>query len=119
MGSYVEIDENNIVIRGIAADQEFIDSGAVGDPSRWLQTSYNTSGGKHLLGGTPFRKNYAGVGYYYDAQRDAFIPPKPWNSWILNEETCLWEPPVPYPTNDPDKFYYWDELSKTWSADPT
>ena len=94
----------------IVADQEVIDSGAFG--SGWMQTSYNTYGGQHLMGGTPFRKNYAGIGYTYDASRDAFIPPKPYNSWTLNEDTCLWQPPVARPVDD--NMYDWDEESLSW-----
>jgi len=78
----------------------------------WKQTSYNTKGGVHLLGGTPFRKNYAGVGYTYNQTKDAFIPPKPFDSWILNETTCLWEAPVDYPSDGKD--YQWDESSTSW-----
>jgi hypothetical protein len=80
----------------------------------YKQTSYNTVGGVHVLGGTPFRKNYAGAGYSYDAERDAFIPPKPYPSWVLNEDTCLWQPPIPYP--DDDGMYAWDEDTQTWVA---
>ena len=72
----------------------------------WKQTSYNTKGGVHLLGGTPFRKNYAGIDYTYDQTKDAFIPPKPFDSWTLNETTCIWEAPVAYPSDDKD--YEWD-----------
>ena len=78
----------------------------------WKQTSYNTHGGIHSSGGTPFRKNQAGIGYTYDEDRDAFIPKKPFNSWVLNETTCLWESPTPYP-NDSDK-YVWNESTLTW-----
>jgi len=78
----------------------------------WKQTSYNTSGGFHKLGGTPFRKNHAGKGYTYDEDRDAFIPPKPFNSWVLNESTCLWESPIPYP-QDNNK-YNWNEQNQSW-----
>jgi hypothetical protein len=78
----------------------------------WKQTSYNTRGGFHILGGIPFRKNHAGIGYTYDENRDAFIPPKPFNSWILNEDTCLWQSPIPYP-NDGNR-YSWNEQNKTW-----
>ena len=78
----------------------------------WKKTSYNTVGGVHKLGGTPFRKNYAGVGYKYDQTRDAFIEPKPFNSWTLNETTCLWEAPVAYP--DDDNTYTWNETNQTW-----
>jgi hypothetical protein len=112
MSHYAEIDSNNVVVRVIVAEKDFIDSGAVGDPVRWIQTSYNTKGGVHLLGNTPLRKNYAGLGYTYDPARDAFIPPKPYESWLLNEETCLWEPPVQRP--DDDKFYSWDEETLSW-----
>lgn len=76
------------------------------------RTSYNTSGGVHSLGGTPFRKNYAGIGYTFDEARDAFIPPKPFASWVLNEETCLWEAPVAYPNDG--KFYSWNEEAGNW-----
>ena len=84
----------------------------------YKQTSYNTHGGVHALGGTPFRKNYAGLGYTYDANIDAFIPPKPYESWVLNETTCLWDSPIPYPTDvgtpEARKFYAWDEPTKAW-----
>jgi hypothetical protein len=78
----------------------------------WKQTSYNTHGGIHNNGGTPFRKNHAGIGYTYDEDRDAFIPKKPYNSWILNENTCLWEAPVAYPTDG--KRYKWNEQNLNW-----
>ena len=78
------------------------------------RTSYNTRGGVHSAGGTPFRKNYAGIGYAYDAERDAFIPPKPFPSWVLVEETCLWEPPVPMPTDG--NMYNWNESTLGWEA---
>ena len=78
----------------------------------WKQTSYNTHGGIHTLGGTPFRKNHAGVGFTYDEDRDAFIAPKPYNSWTLNEDTCQWDSPVPYPTDD--LMYNWDEATTNW-----
>jgi len=85
----------------------------------WKQTSYNTKGGIHKLGGTPFRKNYAGIGYKYDQTRDAFISPQPFNSWILNEDTCLWEAPVAKPTLtqeqiDNNNYYNWNEQNQTW-----
>jgi len=79
----------------------------------WKKTSYNTRGGIHSLGGTPFRKNHAGIGYTYDEGRDAFIPPKPFNSWLLNENTCLWEAPVSYP-NDNNNPYNWNESTQSW-----
>lgn len=78
------------------------------------RTSYNTRGGVHILGGIPLRKNYAGIGYTYDAERDAFIPPKPFESWLLNEDTCLWDAPTPYPTDG--NFYSWDEEQQAWVA---
>jgi len=78
----------------------------------WKQTSYNTSAGEHLLGGTPFRKNYGGIGYTYDQTRDAFISPRTYISWTLNETTCQWEPPIPYP-NDSNN-YAWNETKKIW-----
>jgi hypothetical protein len=81
----------------------------------WKQTSYNTVGGVHKLGGTPFRKNYAGIGYTYDETRDAFIAPKPFNSWILNETTCNWESPIAYPVdNDVNNRYKWNEEIQNW-----
>jgi hypothetical protein len=78
----------------------------------WKQTSYNTFGGVHKLDGTPLRKNYAGIGYTYDETRDAFIAPKPYSSWTLNEDTCLWEAPVAYP--DDGKVYDWNEETTSW-----
>jgi hypothetical protein len=80
--------------------------------SIWKQTSYNTKGGVHSSGGTPFRKNHAGIGYTYDEDRDAFIPPKPFNSWTLDEDTCLWEAPVAYP--DDGQIYRWNETDQQW-----
>ena len=78
----------------------------------WKQTSYNTHGGVHSSGGTPLRKNHAGIGYTYDEDRDAFIPKKPFNSWILNETTCLWESPIPYPQDG--NMYKWNEQNQSW-----
>jgi hypothetical protein len=78
----------------------------------WKQTSYNTHGGVHDFGGTPFRKNHAGKGYTYDEDRDAFIPPKKFNSWVLNESTCKWEAPISKPNND--NIYIWNELTLSW-----
>jgi hypothetical protein len=80
--------------------------------SIWKQTSYNTHGGVHDNGGTPLRKNHAGIGFTYDEDRDAFIPIKPYPSWILNETTCLWDPPVAYPTDG--QRYTWDETNQSW-----
>lgn len=101
--------ENGIVTQVIVAEQDFIDTGALG--SGWVQTSYNTHGGQHPEG-RPLRKNYAGVGYAYDLGRDAFIPPQPFPSWTINEETCLWSAPTPMPIDD--KLYRWDELTTSW-----
>jgi len=81
----------------------------------WKQTSYNTYGGEHALDGTPFRKNYAGIGFKYDQTRDAFIEPQPYDSWTLNETTCLWEAPVSKP--DDGKKYEWNETTQTWDLD--
>jgi hypothetical protein len=83
----------------------------------WKQTSYNTNGGVHNNNGIPFRKNHAGIGYTYDETRDAFIPPKPFNSWILNEDTCLWEAPVAYPQDD--NIYKWNEQNLSWDIEDT
>ena len=82
----------------------------------WKQTSYNTHGGVHLSGGTPLRKNHAGIGYTYDEDRDAFIPPKTFNSWVLNEDTCLWESTVAKPTEqlEENEYYSWNESTLTW-----
>jgi hypothetical protein len=79
----------------------------------WVQTSYNTQGGIHLLGGTPLRKNYAGIGFTYDEELDAFYGPQPYPSWTLNEDTCFWESPVAYPTDD--KMYTWNEDNQQWT----
>ena len=96
MSHFAEISgSNNIVTRVIVAEQDFINSGAVGTGSNWIQTSYNTYGGAHKLGGTQLRKNYAGIGYIYDRSKDAFISPQPEPSgsipYILNEDSCVWE----------------------------
>ena len=104
--------ENGIVTQVIVIDQETLNTGHWGNPTSWVQTSYNTQGGVHSLGGTPLRKNYAGIGYTYDSQRDAFIPPKPFASWQLDEETCLWTAPTPQPQDG--KMYQWDEPTISW-----
>ena len=104
--------ENGVVTQVIVIDQNTLNLGHWGDPSLWIQTSYNTQGGKHLLGGTPLRKNYAGVGFTYDANRDAFLPPRPFPSWVLDEDTCLWGAPTPMPTDG--KLYNWDEATTSW-----
>jgi hypothetical protein len=102
---------HNNVATSEQAGVEFLQN-LYGSRDTWIQTSYNTYGGVHRLGGTPFRKNFAGVDYTYDQIRDAFIPKKPFNSWILNETTCLWEAPVAYP--DDDNKYTWNETNQTW-----
>lgn len=101
---------NDVVIRVIVAEQDVINTGIFG--SGFIQTSYNTTGGVHVLGGIPLRKNYAAVGYTYDSVRDAFIPPKLFPSWILNEDTCQWQSPIPYPA-DGEK-YQWNEANQSW-----
>ena len=116
MAHYAFLDENNIVTEVIAGKEEgnFNWEQQYGSFRGQLckRTSFNTIGRVHQLGGTPFRKNYAGIGYYYDQARDAFIPPKPFNSWVLNETTCLWEAPVALP--DTENRYNWNEETTTW-----
>ena len=102
MSHFAEINSDNIVQRVIVAEQNFINSGLVGDSFNWVQTSYNGN----------FRKNYAGKGYTYDKTRDAFIAPQPYPSWTLVEATCQWESPIPHPTDD--KMYQWDEETTNW-----
>ena len=114
MSHFAQIDDNNIVTQVIVVEQDVIDTGLFGDPAKWIQTSYNTHGGVHATGGTPLRKNYAGIGYTYDAQRDAFIPPKPYASWVLDESSCLWQAPVAMPV-DENKRYTWDEATTSWT----
>jgi len=120
MAHYAFLDGNNIVTEVIVGKDE----GEQGiDWEQWYgnfrgqackRTSYNTSGGVHSSGGTPFRKNYAGIGYTFDEARDAFIPPKPFASWVLNEDTCLWDAPVAMPNDG--GFYNWDEEAGNWVA---
>lgn len=93
MSHFAHINQDNVVDQVIVAEQAFIESGAVGNPSEWIQTSYNTHGGEHPEG-RPLRKNFAGIGFAYDQFRDAFIPPKPEGEYTLNESTCLWEPVI-------------------------
>ena len=121
MAHFAKLGTGNIVERvevvsnDIATDEQtgvdFLNN-LYGTRDTWKQTSYNTKGGVHLLGGTPFRKNYGGIGYSYDQTKDAFIPPKPFDSWTLNETTCIWEAPVAYPSDGKD--YEWDESSTSW-----
>jgi hypothetical protein len=100
---------NGKVVDVIVAEAEFFDTFIDSSPGEWIQTSYNTQAGVHLKGGTPLRKNYAGVGFTYDEVRDAFIPPKPFDSWTLNETTCLYEPPVAYPSDGNN--HRWNETA--------
>jgi hypothetical protein len=118
MAYYAILDENNIVVQVIVGRNE---NDTYNDqPMDWeayyggKRTSYNTKGGVHLLGGVPFRKNYAGIGFTYDLSRDAFIPPKPYPSWSLNEQTCIWDAPLPHPNDGKD--YAWDEQDQQWVA---
>lgn len=124
MAHYAKV-ENNIVTRVIVAEAEFFETFIDSSPGIWIQTSYNTRGGIHYEpnSNTPsqdqskaLRKNYAGFGYTYDESRDAFIPPKPYNSWLLNETTCLWEAPVVKPTTELEitQYYDWNESIKNW-----
>ena len=125
MAHYAFLDENNTVIEVIVGKNENEDNidwevqygNFRGQTCK--RTSYNTQGGVHGLGGTPLRKNYAGVGYTYDSQRDAFIPPKPFASWQLNDASCLWEAPTPYPTDvgtaEAPKRYVWNEETLAWT----
>tara|TARA_R110002020_G_scaffold236668_1_gene448971 strand:- start:1191 stop:1568 length:378 start_codon:yes stop_codon:yes gene_type:complete len=121
MAHFVKLGIGNKVVQGVVVHNDVATSEQAGidflnnlykTNDIWKQTSYNTIGGVHKLDGTPFRKNYAGIGYTYDEDRDAFIPPKPYSSWILNEETCNWEAPVVYP--DDGQFYNWNETNQTW-----
>ncbi len=115
--------ENGLVTEVIVAEQEFIDTGLVGDPTLWVQTSYNTRGGIHYGpdgqpdGGVALRKNYAGVGYIYDPVRDAFYTPQHLPSWQLNEASCQWEPPIPYPADlASNQCAVWDESTVSWQV---
>jgi hypothetical protein len=126
MAHYVILDENNFVINGHVGRSEddivLEDNGKIINWEKYYnakRTSYNTHGGIHYTNGEAsldqskaFRKNYAGIGYYYDSIRDAFIPPKPFPSWTLNEETCLWQSPIPYPSDG--KMYQWNEENGKW-----
>ena len=125
MAHFVKINDSNIVIRGVVLDDkdtqdengdEVESVGAKylsdGFGGTWKRTSYNTFGNVHRLGGTPFRKNYAGIGYTYNAAKDAFISPQPYHSWPLNEDTCLWDAPTAYP--DDGKKYTWNEDTTSW-----
>ena len=119
MSHFAKIDKDGIVQSVIVIEQDVLNSGNWGDPNNWIQTSYNTRGGIHYApnsnnadGGVALRKNYAGIGDKYDAERDAFIAPQPFPSWTLNEDTCLWEAPVAYPNDG--KNYEWNEETTSW-----
>ena len=111
MAHYAKVN-NGIVERVIVAEAEFFDTFIDDSAGTWIQTSYNTYGGEHKLGGTPLRKNFAAVGGNYDFEKDAFYEKQPYPSWTLNESTCRWEAPATYP--DDGKIYDWDETSKAW-----
>ena len=120
MGHFAKVVEGKVT-QVIVAESEFFTTFVDTSPGEWIQTSYNTRGGIHYEPNSnipsqdqrrALRKNYAGIGYTYDQQRDAFIPPRPYVSWILNENTCLWEPPSPYPQDG--KFYEWNESTLSW-----
>ena len=120
MGHFAKV-SNGIVTRVIVAEADFFNNFVDDSPGQWIQTSYNTRGGVHYQPNTnepsedqskALRKNYAGIGYTYDSTRDAFIPPQPFNSWTLDEDTCLWDSPVPYPTDG--KLYKWNEEILNW-----
>lgn len=122
MAHFAFVNEKNIVEKVLVVEQDVIDSGLFGDPSGWVQTSYNTRGGVHYGqdgqpdGGIALRKNFAGVGHIYDPVRDAFYEPQPYPSWILDENTCFWEPPIPLP--DDENRYMWDESTQSWVVAP-
>ena len=113
MAHFARVTAQGIVEQVIVAEQDFIDT--LPDASSWVQTSYNTHGGQHPEG-RPLRKNYAGIGYTYDPARDAFIPPKPYSQWVLNEQTCFWDAPTQMPNDG--KEYQWDEQLGNWVEAP-
>jgi hypothetical protein len=112
MAHFAKIENGTVTQVNVIDEDYFAENRETRYTGQWVQTSYNTQGGVHLLGGTPLRKNYAGVGYTYDEARDAFYAPQPYPSWTLNEDTCLWESPVPMPTDD--KMYTWNEDNQNW-----
>lgn len=123
MAHYAFLDENNIVTEVIVGRDEDDTTGGVTDWETWYgdfrgqvckRTSYNTQGGVHRFGGTPLRKNYAGIGYIYDVGRDAFIAPQPYTSWILDEASCTWQAPQPHPNDG--GYYVWSEEQLAWVA---
>jgi hypothetical protein len=122
MAHYAKV-ADGVVVQVIVAERDFFDTFVDSTPGEWIQTSYNTLGGIHYEPGSNYsipskdqskalRMNYAGVGYTYDRKRDAFIPPQPYASWILNQDTCLWDPPTPFP--DDGKPYVWEETVCNW-----
>ena len=111
MAHYAKVN-NGLVEQVIVAEAEFFDTFVDSSPGQWIQTSYNTHGGVHSDGGTPLRKNYAGIGSTYDAARDAFYAPQPYASWVLNDTSCIWEAPTAMPVDD--KTYRWDEDTTAW-----
>lgn len=114
MAHFAELDKTNTVLRVLVTDNALPNEGydwlVENLGGTWVQTSYNTWAGEHLLGGTPLRKNYAGIGYTYHLDKDAFIPPKPFDSWILDENTCQWNAPIQRPSAN----YVWDESIVNW-----
>jgi len=112
MAHYAILDKDNVVTQVITGKDETDNTHNWEEYYGGKRTSYNTGGGVHRLGGTPFRKNYAGIGDTYDASKDAFIPPKPYDSWTLNEDTCNWDAPTARPTDN--KIYGWNEGTKSW-----
>ena len=113
MAHYAKVN-GGIVEQVIVAEAEFFDTFVDSSPGAWIQTSYNTHGGVHSDGGTPLRKNYAGVGMIYDATRDAFYAPQPYPSWTLNDDSCIWEAPTAYPADG--ERYVWNESTTSWGA---
>ena len=110
MGHFAKVLDGKVT-QVIVAEPEFFETFVDSSPGTWIQTSYNTHGGQHPEG-RPLRKNYAGIGFTYDSVRDAFIPPQPFASWTLDEDTCLWDAPTPMPTDG--KIYRWDEATLSW-----
>ena len=105
------------VVQVIVAELDFFDTFVDSSPGAWIQTSYNTFANQHTQGGTPLRGNYAGIGYTYDSAHDVFYAPQPFASWSLDHATWTWKAPTPMPTDN--KFYKWDEATKTWIVLPT
>ena len=113
MSHFAKVNSDGVVLDVINAEQDFIDAIPSEEGVSWIQTSYNTHGAVHSNGQTPLRKNYAGIGFTYDSSRDAFIPPQPYPSWQLNEDTCLWGSPIPYPSDN--NKYEWSESLQQWT----